>query len=253
MGRTPLTSLFAVLFSVGCSLILQEEHERGIDATPDAGDAGDAAQETYASCLELHVAHPELPSGVYPTQLADDPPVLVWCDMELDGGGWTALTNPVNDQLPPLHPDLEVEVVGGETPVECEGNLREHLAHGQRGVALYRCWSGFATAVLTWRHPQWEIALRISSASPATSKVFVNGTRIVPDSVSAEKGVQCAFWNLSGLTAHPETHPCRYATIDDGPRMIKVPSREPVQLIIHSGPATHAAGTGWNIVGLEVR
>jgi hypothetical protein len=48
----------------------------------------------YASCNELHGAHPELPSGVYEIDTDGDVvgtrlPFEAYCDMAADGGGWT--------------------------------------------------------------------------------------------------------------------------------------------------------------------
>jgi hypothetical protein len=48
----------------------------------------------YTSCNELHVAHPELPGGVYEIDTDGDSvgprlPFEVYCDMAAGGGGWT--------------------------------------------------------------------------------------------------------------------------------------------------------------------
>ncbi len=88
------------------------DHATGSGGAPGAGgaagasdaatsaDAGDAPREggggcgVQPSCAALHTCDPTLPSGNYmiaPDGPTDAAPVLVHCDMETGGGGWTVI------------------------------------------------------------------------------------------------------------------------------------------------------------------
>jgi len=66
---------------------------------------GDTQDQPIASCKSLKSSHNSAPSGVYWMKLnANGPPVQVYCEMEMDGGGWTlvysyALTSYANYTL----------------------------------------------------------------------------------------------------------------------------------------------------------
>ncbi|MBM4354584.1 MAG: hypothetical protein FJ109_12480 [Deltaproteobacteria bacterium] len=63
----------------------------GVDNDCD-GSADDDPECTLKSCAEILASNPALPSGTYfidPDGGGGKPPFSTWCDMKLDGGGWT--------------------------------------------------------------------------------------------------------------------------------------------------------------------
>ena len=62
----------------------------------DENCSGDADEGCTAdTCLDLYSANPGLPSGAYtidPDGDGGNPAFEVWCDMEMDGGGWTLVS-----------------------------------------------------------------------------------------------------------------------------------------------------------------
>jgi len=55
---------------------------------PDPSTTGDPGP-TARSCAEILDEDPEAPTGIHSIVRSDDAVEEVWCEMELDGGGWT--------------------------------------------------------------------------------------------------------------------------------------------------------------------
>lgn len=64
----------------------------GSDSDCDLGGCIAGECIVASTCAELHERFPELQNGTYALQLDEDtPPIIAWCDMQTEGGGWTVL------------------------------------------------------------------------------------------------------------------------------------------------------------------
>ncbi|MFT5456679.1 MAG: hypothetical protein ACI9K2_003166 [Myxococcota bacterium] len=73
-----------------------------------------AAVSEPSTCAQVLAADPSAPSGPYALQPDPlSPAVIVRCDMETDGGGWSLVANtagtPLSDEAGPWHDDLATE------------------------------------------------------------------------------------------------------------------------------------------------
>jgi hypothetical protein len=87
-----MRSLVLALPLLGCGKVNAVPDAAHIDASIDAPDAGPDAAVNLASCKAIKTMFPTTASGVYtidPDGSAAIAPFQVYCDMQMDSGGWT--------------------------------------------------------------------------------------------------------------------------------------------------------------------
>lgn len=86
--------LAAAWIAAGCGSINHDDSKPADAAGVTTHDAPPDAANVPASCVALHTASPDLPSGNYvidPDGAGGDDPISISCDMKTDGGGWAVV------------------------------------------------------------------------------------------------------------------------------------------------------------------
>lgn len=221
-------------------------------------ELGESAGCAARSCLDLHERRPGLGSEVYWAMRADGiTPVYVYCDMETDGGGWTALINPVDPRLPGTHPDLEMSLaVEGYAHPGCPGAITHGTVPGWHTILAYLCGTATIALTISSTFPASDVMFLATIQGQITHAITVNGTDIPPDT-STGAYMQCVFWNSSSELAYPETNECWRTTLDSAPHLeLGVLRGEELTMSLSSGPSCSPDclhGTGMNVARLFVR
>ncbi|MFN0246850.1 MAG: fibrinogen-like YCDxxxxGGGW domain-containing protein [Kofleriaceae bacterium] len=215
------------------------------------------------SCKELNTARPGLPSGAY-TVDPDGPetaaPREVWCDMTTDGGGWTALLNPVFGSLPPSSLDLvtTVNVLSGTQ--SCGPTVGEAImANGWHGIRSYACGSVTFSLSLSWENTlaATDVMFVAALQGEAVRTLSVEGAVLSPNATSLDPGnATCAFYNASGQTAALGLNTCWTTVVDTPPRIERDAIVGDLSIELTTGPACAPScehGTGMNVYRLFVR
>lgn len=103
--------------------------DRGADSAQPPSDAGGDAERPASSCNALLSANPRLKNkDSFYTLALDGKSVEVWCDMTLDGGGWTLVGRSVNAAL----------LTSGFGWQQVHGDVHDDTQPYSLGAALWR-------------------------------------------------------------------------------------------------------------------
>ncbi len=228
------------------------------DEEPDIDEEPDADEELPlpSSCLEILRDDPSSPSGVYEVQ-APDGPINVFCEMELSGGGWTALINPDLPGLEPKHRWLSVsaDILSGEGEAGCGPTIIHDVAGSWNRYSTYACGTHTIRLNLAFESmPEIrDVMFTATAQGRETHHVEINGHII--ETTLTEDG--CYFWNCVNLVTHPAVNECWSTTIDVPPYLVLDAIRSPIlDMGIVTGPSgspSWSYGTGSNITRLFVR
>jgi hypothetical protein len=109
-----------------CSGQVLPAAELCFDATDENCDGIVNGGCVYASCAELATYQPGLPSGTYdidPDGTGSSPPVSTYCEMELDGGGWTLVLVASDDGQNTWTYDERARMTTDTTPIGSSAEL----------------------------------------------------------------------------------------------------------------------------------
>lgn len=278
MKANTLSLLTLLLLSPSCQTSLRQPEapdsavEAGAEDALSAPEAPEAAADVEAlpllgtspdspatSCLALHQLASALPSGIYWTLRADGAtPTAVWCDMEEDGGGWTRLTNPRADALPPWHPDLQTQGWAYPGTGSCAPTPQEFMYEAEWGLRAYVCGNDGLQLEVTWSgaEPLTEVRFRATAQGTAQHDLSLNNQPRAPDRLTGEPA-SCACWNGEAAAAAPAPNECWATVVDAAPHRATL--AEPsvtLSLTLITGPSCSpdcAYGTGANLIELSVR
>ena len=173
-----------------------------------------------ASCADLLAGHPTLDTGPYtidPNGGSIGDAVEVFCDMEVDGGGWTALAaNGDNSVAETTEPSDCYPLLTADADEGCgeSANLLEDFAvdGAQQGALQWRYLMAIAYGDGGYGDKLAFFAIDFGSAQ-ATSDERFNGTRYIPTGVTTIHGeMACTGGNI--------VHYCRAGTYNPQPTYI---------------------------------
>jgi hypothetical protein len=173
---------------------------------PGARCSNDTGCLHYISCLELHQGTPSAPSGRYeidPDGPSGAPPLLTYCELSDDGGGWTlamkidgsrqtfAYTSPLWANLDTLNPtavDMDreeakldtfrslpfSEVRLGLAPIGATAGPTRWLVLNLAGPSLHALFTGTAAVTTSAPRTAWSALLPNADLQPLCGRQGVN-------------------------------------------------------------------------------
>jgi hypothetical protein len=194
-------------------------------------------------------------------------PMVVWCDMELDGGGWTALLNPSTAGMPQSAIagfSMTWSHLSGDTT--CTGAPNETSANNSWGRYASDCGHSHNVYTIDWPNAlgATDIAFVAVTAAANTNALAVDGVDIAPDALeTAASSIMddpdfCHFYNAAGagLPAGADAHACVTTWHDVAPAVHNDAFSGALDLTIDLGDACApdcSYGIGFNIYRLYVR
>jgi hypothetical protein len=104
---------------------------------------------TYASCLDILDANPSAESGEYTIKPEGQEEMLVQCDMESDGGGWTLIVDE----------DYQEDACGGDW----DGSSKAYCTRSAAGASS----NVFSTRGVVWSEVRFTMGIRSVSTTDA--------------------------------------------------------------------------------------
>ncbi|MEZ4366186.1 MAG: fibrinogen-like YCDxxxxGGGW domain-containing protein [Kofleriaceae bacterium] len=195
------------------------------------------------SCAAVLAAGDSEGDGAYRLALGAAP-VVAWCDMTTDGGGWTALLGPA--AMPTaLLADVTVttaQLAGtGDT---CASPVTFPVSHGWYGARYRRCGDLTTALRLSWSNPIAATdAMVLANAQGSSATLTVDGATIAADAeVVDPEGSACRFWNDTGATTTFGQNLCFESLPDAPPRVLRARLDGPFTIELVSGPAGQPSG-----------
>jgi hypothetical protein len=191
---------------------------------PGVCDATASTCRYANTCKELLAGNPKLAlkNGVYVLDFDGLGPKPYYCDMTIDGGGWTALINPViaepDGGAPPLPATVSTltqattTVVGGQCGSTANNNSGPK-PNGWNAVERDGC-GGFSLT-LTWVNKFNATDLMFNAVLQATTgySLTVNTVPVTYDIQTVENGTPaCFFWDGDPTPTSPGPSGCAGAT-----------------------------------------
>ncbi|MCT4637771.1 MAG: fibrinogen-like YCDxxxxGGGW domain-containing protein, partial [Bacteroidales bacterium] len=146
-------------------------------------DLNENANTAMRSCREHLTYFPDshTKDGIYLLDIdgadGDKQPFKAWCDMTTDGGGWTALLNPVDNNLSAAHPDVQATQYASCS--NCNSGAALKQDDGENIIQIYRCGDCSAWAKLSWTNTidAKEVMFRAyAHAYNSNSYIYLNGS-----------------------------------------------------------------------------
>jgi hypothetical protein len=192
-----------VVVTVGCGSVDNKHPDAkvvDIDAAIDAAIDAPPGTMFATSCKTLHAADPAMPSGTYmvdPDGPGGDPPFAAYCDMAIQGGGWTVVFYPTGENLNSI-----MQGYSAGTPRLMTDATETLIAYRNAAKAAYQNYASFALPT------DWRAAAPFTyQASDITTGVSVNGAAL------STTTVRYGYSNFSATCADAWTTATPYGRI----------------------------------------